>query len=72
MVGTGARLPWCSFSSSFHNSLKMFGHRGYMVLEFWCWKLVPFLPDIGFQLLKSLWSFLTYFSFNDVLDVLYR
>ncbi len=22
----------------------------------WCWNLVPFLPDIGFQLLKSLWS----------------
>ncbi len=26
----------------------------------------PFLPDIGFQLLKSLWSSLTCFSFNDV------
>ncbi len=53
IVGTGERLPWCSISSSFQNSLKMSGHRGY---EFWCWNLVPFLPDIGFQLLKSLWS----------------
>ncbi len=26
-----------------------------------CWNLVPFLPDMGFQLLKSLWSSLTYF-----------
>ncbi len=34
--------------------------------------LVQFLPDIGFQLLKSLWSSLTYFSFNDVPNVLYR
>ncbi len=29
------------------------------------WNLVPFLPDKGFQLLKSLWSSLMYFSFND-------
>ncbi len=29
------------------------------------------LPDIGFQL-KSLWSSLAYFSFNDVPNVLYR
>ncbi len=33
-------------SSSFQNSLKMSGHRGYEFLEFWCWNLVPFLPDI--------------------------
>ncbi len=69
IVGTGACLPWCSISSSFQNSLKTSGHlktcRGYEFLEFWCWNLVPFLPDIGFQLLKSLWSSLTYFSFND-------
>ncbi len=58
IVGTGACLPWCSISSSFQNSLKTSGHRGY---EFWCLNLVPFLPDIGFQLLKSLWSSLTYF-----------
>ncbi len=32
--------------------------------------LVPFLPDIGFQLLKSLWMSLTYFSYNDVPNVL--
>ncbi len=40
--------------------------------EFRCWNLVPFLPDIGFQLLKSLWSSLAYFLFNDVPNVLYR
>ncbi len=72
IVGTGACLPWCSISSSFQNSLKTSGHRGYEFLEFWCWNLVPLLPDIGFQLLKSSWSSLTYFSFNDVPNVLYR
>ncbi len=72
IVGTGACLPWCSISSSFQNSLKTSGHRGYEFLEFWCWNLVPFLPDIGFQLLKSLWSSFTYFSFNDAPNVLYR
>ncbi len=61
----------CSISSSFQNSLKTSGHRGYEFLEFWRWNLVPFLSDIGFQLLKSLWSSLTYFSFNDVPNVLY-
>ncbi len=39
IVGTGACLPWCSISSSFQNSLKTSGNRGY---EFWCWNLVPF------------------------------
>ncbi len=53
IVGTGACLPCCRISSSFQNSLKMSGHRGYEFLEFWCWNLVPFLPDIGFQLLKN-------------------
>ncbi len=73
IVGTGACLPWCSISSSFQNSFKMSGHRGYEFLKFWCWNLVPFLPDIRFQLLKSLWSSLTfYFSFNDAPNVLYR
>ncbi len=72
IVGTGACLPWCSISSSFQNSLKMSGHRGYEFLEFWFWNLVPFLPDIGFQLLKSLWSSLMYFLFNDAPNVLYR
>ncbi len=47
IVGTGACLPWCSISSSFQTSLKTSGHRGYAFLEFWCWNLVPFLPDIG-------------------------
>ncbi len=56
------QVPCCSISSSFQNSLKTSGHRGYEFLEFWCWNLVPFLPDIGFQLLKSSWSSLTYFS----------
>ncbi len=69
IVGTQACLPWCSISSSFQNSLKTSGHRGY---EFRFWNLVPFLPDICFEVLKSLWSSLTYFSFNDELNVLYR
>ncbi len=34
--------------------------------------MLEFGPDIGFQLLKSLWSSLMYFSFNDVPNVLYR
>ncbi len=71
IVGTGACLPWCSISYSFQNSLKMSGHQGYAFLEFYCWNLVPFLPDIGFQLQKSSWSSLTYFLLNDVLNVLY-
>ncbi len=62
---------WCSISSSFHNSLKTSGHRGYEFLDFCCWNLVPFLPDLGFQLLKSLWSSLKYFYFTDVPNVLY-
>ncbi len=44
----------------------------YKFLESCWWNLVPFLPDIGFQLLKSLWSSLAYFSFNDAPNVLYR
>ncbi len=71
IVGTGACLTWCSISS-FQNSLKMSAHRGFEFLESWCWNLVPLLPDIGFQLLKSLWSSLTYLLFNDVPNVLYR
>ncbi len=70
IVGTRACLPWCSIS--FQNSLKTSGHRGYEFLEFWCLNLVPFLPDIGFQLLKRLWFSLTYISFNDAPNVLYR
>ncbi len=60
IVGRGACLPWCRISSSFQNSLKTSGHRGYAFLEFWCWNLVPFLPDLG----------LTYFLFNDAPNVL--
>ncbi len=40
-------------------------------MEFCFWNLVTFLPDIGFQLLKSSWLCLTYFSFNDVPNALY-
>ncbi len=72
IVGMGTCLPWCSISSSFQNSLKTSGCRGYEFLEFWSWNLVPLFPDIGFQLLKSSWSSLTYFLFNDVPNVLYR
>ncbi len=61
IVGTGACLPWCSISSSFQNSLKTSGHRGYEFSGVFVLNLVPFLPDIGFQLLKSLWLSLTYF-----------
>ncbi len=53
IVGTGACLPCCSVSYSFQNSLKMSWHRGYEFLEFWGWNLVPFLPDIGFHMLKN-------------------
>ncbi len=72
IVGTVVCLPWGSISSSFFNSLKTSGHRSFEFQEFLCWNLVPFLPDIGFQLLKSLWSSLMYFLFNDAPNVLYR
>ncbi len=72
IFGTGACLPCCSIFSSFQNNLKMSGSRGYAFLEFWFWNLVPFLPDIGFQLLKSSWSSFIYFLFNDAPNVLYR
>ena len=51
IVGSRACLSWCSISLSY----------GYEFLEFCFWNLVLFLPDRGFQLLKSSWSFLTYF-----------
>ncbi len=54
------------FFYSFNNFEKPFEYRAFL-----CWNLVPFFPEIGFQLLKSLWSSLTYFSFNDVSNVLY-
>ncbi len=34
--------------------------------------LIKWPVSVGFQLLKSLWSSLTYFSFNDAPNVLYR
>ncbi len=67
IIESGAYLPWCSISSSFQNSLKMSGLQSYEFMEFWCWNLVPFSPDTGFQR-----SSLTYFSFNDAPNVLYR
>ncbi len=70
IVGTGA--CYHGAVSPFQNSLKTSGYRGYEFLEFWCWNLVPFLHDIGLQLLKDFWSSLTYFSFNDAPNVLYR
>ncbi len=39
-------------------------------MEFWCWNLVSFMPDIGFQLLKNLWLSLTYFFFNDSQNII--
>ncbi len=43
-------------------------------MSFWSfcvWNLVPFLSDTGFQLLKSSWSSLAYFSFNAAPNVVY-
>ncbi len=68
----GVMFTMVCISSSFQNSLKTSGHRGYEFLEFWCWNLVPFVPDISFQLLKSSWLSLTYFLFNDAPNVFYR
>ncbi len=68
IVGTGTCLPWCSISSFFKTVWRC---PGIEVMSF-CWNLVPILPDIGFQLLKNSWSSLTYFSFNDAPNVLYR
>ncbi len=50
-------------------------HLGIKVMSlcsFGCWNLVPFLSEIGFQQQKSLWSSLTYFSYNDAANVLSR
>ncbi len=45
---------------------------GIEVMIFWTFgDLVPFLPNVVFQLLTSLWSSLTYFSFKDGPNVLY-
>ena len=59
-------------SSALQNSLKTSGNQGYEFQEFWCWNLVPFFPDVGFQLLKSSRLSLTYFPFNDAPNVLCR
>ncbi len=60
IFGTGTGHTSHGVTSSFQNSLTTSGagHQDYM---FRFWNLVPFLPDLGFQLLKSLWSSLTYF-----------
>ncbi len=62
-------LPWCSIFSSFQNSLKTSGHRGYEFLEFWCWNLVPVLADIGFQLLQSMWSYFFHLMMRQMLSI---
>ncbi len=31
---------------SFQNSLKTSGHRGYELMEFWCWNLIPFFIKV--------------------------
>ncbi len=72
IVGMGHVYHGVASPLLFKTVLKRSGHQGYEFLEFWCWNLVPILPDIGFQLLKSLWSSLTYFLFNDAPNVLYR
>jgi len=71
IVGTGACLHGVAFPF-FQNSFKISGHRGYEFMEFWSWNFVPFLADIGFQLLKSSWSSLTYFLFINASNVLYK
>ncbi len=51
-------------------------HLCIKVMSFWGFGVEfgppPFLPDIDFQLLKSSWSYLTYFLFNGAPNVLYR
>ena len=60
---TGSCSPWWSISACFKTVWRHVSH---------CWILVPYLSETGFQLLKSLWLSLTYFSFNDAPNVLYR
>ncbi len=43
IVVTGACLSWCSISSSFQDSLKTSGHRGYEFLEFLVLEFGPIL-----------------------------
>ncbi len=62
LVGTGAMFYHgvVGISSLFKTVWRRLGIE---VMSFWSLvlELVPFLPDIGFQLLKSSWSSLTYF-----------
>ncbi len=58
-----------TISSSFQNSLKTSGHRGYEFMEFWCWNVVSFLPDR----FPAAEEFVVVFDvFNDAPNVLYR
>ncbi len=57
IVGTGACLPWCSISSSFQNSLKTSGHRGYEFLEF---LYIPFSIHSAFQNMQAAHTICTY------------
>ncbi len=43
IVGMGACLTWCSISSSFQNSLKTSGYRGYEILKFLVLEFGPIL-----------------------------
>ncbi len=71
IIGTGACLPWCRISFSFQIRVKTSAYRVCEFLEFCCWNFVKLWPDIGFQLLESSWSSLTYVSFNGAPNVLY-
>ncbi len=68
IVGTGTFLPCLFFSKQFEDVwASRLWVSGVLVLEFG-----PILAWYRFQLLKSLCSSLTYFSFNDAPNVLYR
>ncbi len=69
----GACLLWCSISSSFQNSSKMSGHRGY---ELWLWVfrvlVLEFCPILAWYWFPAAEEFVAiYFLFNDAKNVLY-
>ncbi len=70
IFGTGAEKS--SISSSFQNSLKTSGHRCYEFLEFWCRKLLSFLPDYRFPASGEFVVIFDVFLFNDAPNILYR
>ncbi len=74
IVGTG--LVYYSVASPLFFKT-VWRHLSIEVMSFWSfgvgiWSHSYFLPDIGFQRLKSVWSSLTYVLFNDAPHVLYR